>query len=493
MYLKKINIKNYFSIDNEGILLENLQNHPEIYFAGENGVGKTILLQAIARAVKGQQSIGTVIDVLEQNKSKAEAIFEAETEQSVAFFAYGINRLSIKGLEEIDFRKEEVYISLFDNSRNLTNPVYWLQMLELDRKHGKKTIEPEAEQELLSDLLDKDVRIRFDGSEVIFSEKGTDDLSFEQLSDGYKSTITWIADLLARLSFKQPEVRKLSEYKAIVCVDEIGIFLHPALQFDVVKKLRSKFTGIQWIFTTHSPMVMLGASADAITYKIYKDNGKTRISEPLELKNYTANSLITSPIWGMDKFYMQNTKPEFISDIDDIYQKIYDAVQKERKSKPYMSDNDLVHLIEQNLNEPQTNYQNSETEEPTYYLLNSKIFTREQSIDFSYPDSKLLLDEENISVLKKLKKEDKIFFLNFDSRLIVSRILIDFPLKIQQYTLGVFAINCKHDRFLGKSVSFKALTDVSIKKYDKNELLIEIDKQEYDWIIKETFDINLMF
>jgi len=95
--------------------------------------------------------------------------------------------------------------------------------------------------------------------------------------------------------------------------------------------------------------------------------------------------------------------------------------------------------------------------------------------------------------LKKLKKEDKIFFLNFDSRLIVSRILIDFPLKIQQYSIGVFAINCKHDRFLGKSVSFEDLTAISIKKYDINKLLIEIDKQEYDWIVKETFDINLMF
>ena len=41
---------------------------------------------------------------------------------------------------------------------------------------------------LLNELLDKNIEIIFNGSEVIFNEKGTE-LSFNQLSDGFKNSI----------------------------------------------------------------------------------------------------------------------------------------------------------------------------------------------------------------------------------------------------------------------------------------------------------------
>ena len=347
MYIETIEIKNYFSIGDEGIYLENLSNKAEMYFSGENGVGKTIFLQAVARAVKGKQTIGTVIDILRQNDRK-NPVFKAKLKEKIDLFAYGINRLSIKGLREIDYKDEEVYISLFDNGRNLINPTYWLQMLELDKRYDKNNIELNQIQSLLSELLEKDVEIIFEGREVIFNEKGTR-LNFNQLSDGYKSAITWISDLLARLSTKQPKVKELADYKAIVLVDEIGIYLHPKLKLELVKKLRAKFPGIQWFFTTHSPEVMLGASDDAIAYKMYKENGITFVSEPIELKNFTSNSLLTSNLWGLERFYTQNTQLEFISDVDDIYQKIYKIVKEKREKTAHLSNTDLISLIENEL------------------------------------------------------------------------------------------------------------------------------------------------
>lgn len=343
MYLEQIKIENYFSIKN--ITIDNLKDLSEIYFVGENGAGKTILLQAIARAVKGEQRIGAVIDVLEQNPQKENASFNANLLKRINLFAYGINRLSIKGLEEIDFRNEEVYVSLYDNSRNLTNPVYWLQMLELDKQYNKKNITPEDVQNLFSELLEKEVTISFDGSKVIFDEKGTK-LSFNQLSDGYKSSITWIADLLARLSENQPDVKKLSDFEAIVLVDEIGIFLHPKLRYNITKKLRSKFPKIQWFFTTHSPIILLGASENAGVFKIYKEDGETVISEKLDLKNHTANSLLTSNFWGLDKFYSEYSEPEYLNYFDDTYKKIYEIVQQKKKDNFHTSEKNLIELIE---------------------------------------------------------------------------------------------------------------------------------------------------
>ncbi len=347
MYLDKIEIKNYFSFDEKGISIENLKSRNEIYFVGENGTGKTILLQAIALAIRGEERIGAVIDVLNQNK-KENPFFHSEVAENTDILAYGVNRLSIKGLEDIDIKNEEVYISLFDTGRNLTNPVYWLQMIDLDDKYKKKNIKPLVAKNLINELLDKNIEIIFDGSDVIFNEKGTH-LSFTQLSDGFKNSITWICDLLARLAYKQPSVINLSDYKAIVMVDEIDLFLHPKLQFDIIRKLTEKFPKIQWIFSTHNPIVLLGASEKSIVYKIYKESGVTKVSEPVEIVNFTANSLITSNIWDLDRFYTSKIQNQFISDIDDTYKKIYEVVQRKRKSEIHVSYDDLISLIEKEL------------------------------------------------------------------------------------------------------------------------------------------------
>ena len=150
---------------------------------------------------------------------------------------------------------------------------------------------------------------------------------------------------------------------AIVLVDEIGIYLHPKLKFELVNKLKTIFKRIQWFFTTHSPDLMLGASEDAIAYKMYKEiidkEGVTKISEQIEIKNFTANSLLTSNIWGLEKFYTQNTKPEFISDLDDINQKIYQVVQAKRKEKTHIANDDLISLIEKEIEKEEIKSKNN--------------------------------------------------------------------------------------------------------------------------------------
>lgn len=55
MYIENLKINIFFSFDDKGVSLDNLLDKSEIYFVGENGVGKTILLQTIAMAVKGKQ------------------------------------------------------------------------------------------------------------------------------------------------------------------------------------------------------------------------------------------------------------------------------------------------------------------------------------------------------------------------------------------------------------------------------------------------------
>lgn len=364
-FIDSIEIKNYFSIDEGGIKLENLSDKKEVYLVGENGSGKTIILQGIARALKGEQNIGAVSDVLKQNFRETPLFYAKDkngyeyTNQSRMhtskpypyFYAYGINRLLL-GDDEIDIKNDEVYTTLFNNKFNLINPVDWLRMLKLELvDYPDKLITLDTVSELLSELLEKDVKVYLKGSDVIFEERGTP-LSFNQLSDGYKSSIVWISDLLARLSFHQPKANELSEFRGIVLVDEIGIYLHPSLKYSLIKKLTTKFSGIQWIFTTHSPIILLGASKDAAVYKVYKekDSGTTYLSSPINISGYTANSLITSTIWNVPDFTTEGTELEEVSNFDNIYKQIHKKVAEQQKQDPSMDENNLLSLIEDELN-----------------------------------------------------------------------------------------------------------------------------------------------
>lgn len=81
-------------------------------------------------------------------------------------------------------------------------------------------------------------------------------LSLQQLSDGERSFIAMLGDLVRRLSLANPELANPLEGYGIVLIDELELHLHPRWQREVVEKLRGCFPNIQFIATTHSPFVI---------------------------------------------------------------------------------------------------------------------------------------------------------------------------------------------------------------------------------------------
>lgn len=75
------------------------------------------------------------------------------------------------------------------------------------------------------------------------------------LSDGYRAYIGWITDLLYHICMGAPSGAKLVDNYGIVLVDEIDLHLHPEWQRVVVGTLASALPNIQFVFTTHSPIV----------------------------------------------------------------------------------------------------------------------------------------------------------------------------------------------------------------------------------------------
>lgn len=81
-------------------------------------------------------------------------------------------------------------------------------------------------------------------------------LNVSQLSDGEKCIMTLFGDLARRLTIANPTLDNPLLGEGVVLIDEIELHMHPSWQRNIVKKLQMTFPNIQFIITTHSPIVL---------------------------------------------------------------------------------------------------------------------------------------------------------------------------------------------------------------------------------------------
>ena len=91
--------------------------------------------------------------------------------------------------------------------------------------------------------------------EPTFDADGAE-LPLSALSDGYRMHIGWIVDFITQLAKVLPLETRLDEAEGVVIVDEIDLLLHPEWQRYVVETLAEAFPRIQFLLTTHSPIVV---------------------------------------------------------------------------------------------------------------------------------------------------------------------------------------------------------------------------------------------
>jgi predicted ATPase len=344
-YLDQLAVQNYLTLSN--IELSGLGGCKEIYFLGENGDGKTIILQAIALALAGDtQSVGLAEAIAQMRLQNPEMNLSATDHlgKQYAFgqvqlhpflYGYGVNRFR----NDSDKKAEYAHQTLFDDDCYLENPIKWLQYLDYAELKAQNTPVGKLQAiELLREILDRDeFTIDINPDAVTFYVQNQR-LPFEHLSHGYKSVITWVADLLTRLAKQQPDVVSTHDFTGIVLIDEVDLFLHPKWQREVVRRLRRWFSGLQFIITTHSPIVVLGASPDALFYKIYRHQDQTQVSEAYtatDLDTQMANGIITSPLFDLDTAKMDMATEQTNVSTRDTYlhDRIFIAIDDEVKAR----------------------------------------------------------------------------------------------------------------------------------------------------------------
>jgi hypothetical protein len=175
----------------------------------------------------------------------------------------------------------------------------------------------EQSRTVLNELLrvpgDVELTDRTDSNgQSLFSRSGVL-LPFDALSDGYRYFIGWVWDLQCRMAVASRNPWRPSEHGSIrdrlavmngvVIVDEIDLLLHPEWQRTVVEQVAQAFPNLQFLFTSHSPLVAGGLEPA----NIFVLNDETVEQYRENIYGLTPNQVLTSSYFGLGSLRAPNT------------------------------------------------------------------------------------------------------------------------------------------------------------------------------------------
>lgn len=107
---------------------------------------------------------------------------------------------------------------------------------------------------------------------------------FDMLSDGYRYLILLAGELATRAFILNKHLGKevLEKIPGIILIDEFGIHLHPGLQSLSLQRLQDTFPKIQFILSTHSPLLVNGLKKEQIYLLEANKNGQRTVRHPDE-------------------------------------------------------------------------------------------------------------------------------------------------------------------------------------------------------------------
>lgn len=128
---------------------------------------------------------------------------------------------------------------------------------------------------------------------------GVRELRIEQMSDGYKIVISMVADLAARMAEANPHMPNPLEGEGIVLIDEVDLHLHPLWQRRILSQLHSTFPNIQFIVSTHSPIIVVGAGN--IAQIVHLSESDEAANTDVETENI--GQILLSDLFGLESLF----------------------------------------------------------------------------------------------------------------------------------------------------------------------------------------------
>lgn len=315
---------------------------------GENGTGKSTILQGIALVLGGSDYVSKLIkeerialadlvrfrcrsgeiavklsgfdtphrlkvfrDRLEFiSPAKAMATINLSGEVNGAAWAaqtvmagYGATRLPPRRGSDVpvggDFARVE---NLFDPFVPLIDAEAWL--------NGLSQSDFDRTAIVLKDLLAVDPNaflVRSRGG-VSIQTSGTT-VRLGSLSVGYQTVVAATADILEILSRVWPNPL---DAEGIVLIDELDAHLHPTWQMQIVNSLRRALPGVQFVTTTHQPLCLRGLAEGEVVVMRRDENHQIDVIKDLPSPaDLRVDQLLTSSFFGLNSTIDPDTERLF--------------------------------------------------------------------------------------------------------------------------------------------------------------------------------------
>jgi len=168
------------------------------------------------------------------------------------------------------------HLSLFGENVALTEALVWLQDLQFKKLEGTpagKLLDPLTEFVNQEGFLPHNTRLKeVTSSGVIFKDGNQCEVSVENLSDGYRSILSMTFELIRQLAstFGSDKIFDRADptrviVPGVVLIDEADAHLHPTWQRRLGSWFRKHFPKLQFIVTTHSPLICQAAEVGTVT------------------------------------------------------------------------------------------------------------------------------------------------------------------------------------------------------------------------------------
>ena len=225
-----------------------------------------------------------------------------------ACFAYGAGRRS--RVSSLNWEKHERATIFFEDTA-LLNAEEWL--LQMDYSASKRSKIQGKQKELLGLVIQVLVKVLPEVEEIRLTqptaEKPTPGVQFKtpygwvalsQLGYGYRTMVAWIVDLASRMVERYPESPDPLAEPAVVLVDDIDLHLHPKWQRDLIGFLTDRFPNTQFIATAHSPLIVQAATGANIA--LLKREGDHVVIEnnPETIRGWRIDQILTSDLFGLE-------------------------------------------------------------------------------------------------------------------------------------------------------------------------------------------------
>ncbi len=202
-------------------------------------------------------------------------------------YGYGVSRypsrtsLSESGCDDC--------ASLYSTDQKLINIEEWLMQLDYAAKNENVLAVKRlarVRELLCSNLFPEILDFRFESSDalhnyVLFKTKDGW-FRYMQLGFGYQSMLSWVVDLCKRMFERYPNSENPLNENAVVIIDEIDLHLHPMWQRDIIQFLSNAFPYVQFIATTHSPLVIQSMN-EVNLYVLHRRENKVYLERSLDM------------------------------------------------------------------------------------------------------------------------------------------------------------------------------------------------------------------